>query len=205
MCAAAAATMSSLLMRTLASRIVQPSSCMVMAVRGEKKARFRPVQIVRHEWPGGEKHNGFTYYPRPGEQDPPYNPSKLLMVQRIKRYSGIPYWCKRVLAGFGLDHNIEDVAIIRNTAYTNEKLHLVKHLVKITPITFPDGEPKESDHGYTQLNDKGELRIYKTLQGSQDSVDAATAMRLDPRLLDPATLQRDSLRRWEKNPFMELL
>jgi large subunit ribosomal protein L30 len=55
----------------------------------------------------GIKYHGFTYYPRfPGQQDPPYQPTKLLMVKRVKPVKGNPYWDKKLLRHFRLDGKV---------------------------------------------------------------------------------------------------
>lgn len=77
---------------------------------------------------GGLKFHGFTYYPRlllsshvqmkllrnffaicrfPGQQDPPYEPSKVLMVERIRTLKHRPYWEKDVLAKLGLPMEVK--------------------------------------------------------------------------------------------------
>lgn len=46
----------------------------------------------------------FNIYLRdPNYQDPPYEPTKLLMVRRCKPIKGTPHWDRKVLAQLGLD------------------------------------------------------------------------------------------------------
>jgi large subunit ribosomal protein L30 len=42
----------------------------------------------------------------PDEKDPPYEPTKLLMVQRVKPVKGNPYWDKKMLRHLGLDGKV---------------------------------------------------------------------------------------------------
>lgn len=48
----------------------------------------------------------FKYDFREGEVDPPYEPTKLFMVQRVKSYLYNPYWQKKILTDMGLDHKV---------------------------------------------------------------------------------------------------
>lgn len=49
----------------------------------------------------------FEFYFRKGEVDPPYTPTKLFMVQRVKKYLSNPYWQKKILTDMGLDHKVK--------------------------------------------------------------------------------------------------
>lgn len=44
----------------------------------------------------------FVFHRSPGQKDPHYNPSLVLMVQRIESLKNKPYWEKDVLEGLGL-------------------------------------------------------------------------------------------------------
>ena len=42
-------------------------------------------------------------------------------------------------------------------------------MFRIQPIRFPQGMPENSDVGYTQLKDNGELVIYKKIESKEAS------------------------------------
>ncbi|KAJ1530376.1 hypothetical protein ONE63_005285 [Megalurothrips usitatus] len=87
------------------------------------RAFFQPVRGKRRDHPNKRPHvyeflNGkelypeaprvqtgkLKYYPRdPDYQDPPYEPTKLLMVERVKPMKGQPHWDRKVLTRLGLD------------------------------------------------------------------------------------------------------
>ena len=48
------------------------------------------------------------YSRSPDHVDPPYNPSKVLMVQRIKCLKKKPYWDKNVMTELGLDDKVSN-------------------------------------------------------------------------------------------------
>ncbi|GLV43748.1 uncharacterized protein CBL_06928 [Carabus blaptoides fortunei] len=110
----------------------------------------------------GIQYPGFTYYPRfPEFKDPEYEPSKLFRVQRIKPVKGNPHWEKRILQVLKLDGKQGDVAIVKNIPENNAMLWKIKHLIKIAPITFPNGVPTEDDLDCTHLRENGELVVNK--------------------------------------------
>lgn len=161
--------------------------------------KYYKKQYAQADWEGGIKCKGFTYYPRPGEVDPPYEPSKLFMVQRIADWNGTEYWCKKILFDFKLDKAFRKgkVVIVKNTPDNNEKLWKIKHLVKITPITFPDGMPGEDDLFSTYLNHKGELEIKKNIDG-ETKVKEIVEMKANPISLKKMDLRKQSLAVWEQ-------
>lgn len=62
------------------------------------------------------------------------------------------------------DHKGPKSVILKNTPCVNNQLMTVKHLLRITPITFPYGIPKsEEDLEHSCLNDNGEFVIVKNV------------------------------------------
>uniref|UniRef100_A0A8D8QYT7 39S ribosomal protein L30, mitochondrial n=1 Tax=Cacopsylla melanoneura TaxID=428564 RepID=A0A8D8QYT7_9HEMI len=155
------------------------------------------------KWEDGVKYPGFTYYPRPGEVDPPHEPSKLFMVQRIKPWKGTEYWFKQILFDLKIDKEFKQskVVIVKNTPRNNMMLWRIKHLVKITPITFPDGVPEEGDVFATHLNYKGELQIKKSI--SEDKVKEVVEVKPNPVQLKKDDIKRHSIQMW-MNPWKTL-
>jgi len=111
--------------------------------------------------PGGVPYYGFTYFPRPGEVDPPYEPTKLFRVRRLCTLIGKPHWDKRIMWQLGLagkNKKQSEVVILKNTPEICQKLYLVKHLVEIAPITFSNGFPTDAHSGF--LKENGEYETY---------------------------------------------
>nr|SVE73861.1 EOG090X0EYV [Daphnia atkinsoni] len=150
---------------------------------------------------GGQRFHGFTYYPRlPGQQDPPYEPSKVLMVQRIVSLKHKPYWEKDVLEGLGLSMKtkLSKIVVVANTPSVCAQLWRVKHLIRVTPITFPQGLPDEADTAGARLQDNGELVFIPQLKS--DAVVAATQSKPEERrnYLDTDTVKKLLRLNWIK-------
>ncbi|KAK3576410.1 hypothetical protein CHS0354_026743 [Potamilus streckersoni] len=100
------------------------------------------------------------------EEGPPPDrePTKLLMVKRIKELKGRPYWEKNTMKELCLDGKRFKPVIIKNTEYFCTKLRRVKHLVEIFPVTFPYGLPEsEEDYQHCYIRDNGEFMVTKKI------------------------------------------
>lgn len=86
------------------------------------------------------------------------------------------------------------MAIVKNIPENNQRLWKVKHLVKIDPITFPDGFPKDVDGTYLQEN--GELRVSKLLKASPEKLELTERFQNNAEKMDGDTLRRDSRKKW---------
>ncbi|XP_060526000.1 large ribosomal subunit protein uL30m [Cylas formicarius] len=143
----------------------------------------------------GIQYPGFKYYPRrPDFQDPPYEPTKLFRVQRIRPMKGAPYWEKNILKEFKLDGKTSDYVVVKNIPENNHRLWKVKHMIKIDPITFPDGFPNENDSTYLQEN--GELRIVRHIGHIEERSKLLSEYKTATDKMDGDTLRRDSRSRW---------
>ncbi|XP_041973920.1 39S ribosomal protein L30, mitochondrial [Aricia agestis] len=144
-------------------------------------------------YPGGIK-----YYPRfPNEKEQEItNPSKLFRVERIKPVKGTPWFYTKILRHLKIDEDAR-VTIVKNTPDTNAKLWKIKHLIKITPITFPYGEPTAEDINHTILKENGTCLVTKTLQPHPEQVKALEAFESDPKKMDSTTIKKDSRRKWD--------
>lgn len=116
-----------------------------------------------------------------------YQPAMLHLVTLIKQIKGRPYWEKNILKEFKLDGKLHNGVILKNTPLINNKLWKIKHMIRIRPITFPDGLPPDGDITGTVLKQTGEFIFRKKLQ-------------VDPKLLleDPKPvkeLDRDTIRK----------
>uniref|UniRef100_A0A1I8NBC1 Large ribosomal subunit protein uL30m n=1 Tax=Musca domestica TaxID=7370 RepID=A0A1I8NBC1_MUSDO len=167
------------------------------------------LQAVRHYgkhnkkflYKDGQKYGKIIYYPRtPDHQDPPIEPAKLFRVQRIKPVKGNPYWEKRLLKELGLDGKQGDFTVVKNIPENNARLWKIKHLIKVTPITFPHGEPTENDIKHTVLKENGECIVTKEIGPIEDRIQALESFESDPKRLDTDLLKRDARLKWQ-NPW----
>ncbi|KAE8744762.1 hypothetical protein FOCC_FOCC008578 [Frankliniella occidentalis] len=138
------------------------------------------------------------YYPRdPNYKDPPIVPSKLFMVERVKPMKGQPWWDKEVLTRLGLDSDEKyHVVILKNHQNICEDLWKVKHLVKITPISFPNGEPTEEDIERTLLTGDGQMIVSDAVKPDPKRVKGQEDFLKDPLRLDGRTLGDNSRQKW---------
>ncbi|XP_050428181.1 39S ribosomal protein L30, mitochondrial [Adelges cooleyi] len=155
-------------------------------------------------WPGGIKYPGFTYYPRKGEKDPPYEPTKLLMVQRTKSYMYNPYWQKKILTDLGLDHKSSDIAIVKNTPEMCARLWKVKHLIKILPLQTPDGLPKDGDYWGTYLGTDGVFRVSQRFRPDPKQLEATDNFETLEKRVDRETVERQCNLKW-LNPWSSIV
>ncbi|KAI8125382.1 hypothetical protein FF38_09226 [Lucilia cuprina] len=167
------------------------------------------AQAVRHYgkhnkkflYKDGQRYGNIIYYPRnPNHQDPPVEPAKLFRVQRIKPVKGNPYWEKHLLKEFGLDGKQGDFTVVKNIPEINARLWKIKHLIKVTPITFPHGEPSENDIKHTVVKANGECIVTKEIGPVEERVEALESFENDPKRLDTDLLKRDSRLKWQ-NPW----
>ncbi|CAH1972795.1 unnamed protein product [Acanthoscelides obtectus] len=156
----------------------------------------RNVGKCKYNWYGeGIQYLGFKYYPRNADfKDPPYEPTKLFRVERIKPMKGLPYWERHILKELKLDGKNHSYTVVKNIPEINHRLWKVKHVIKIAPITFPDGLPTKDD--VTYLKENGELQIIKKIGPLEERMKLADAFRSDVKRLDGDTLRRDSRKKW---------
>nr|CAG4638776.1 EOG090X0EYV [Cyclestheria hislopi] len=147
---------------------------------------------------GGIKYIGFTYYPRfPGQEDPPYTPSKVHMVEKIRCLKKKPYWEKNIMKELGLDGKRSIIAIVPNTPDFNSKLWKVKHLVRITPITFPNGLPEDNPNCY-QLKENGEVVYIPSLKSDIQTSEIEAMKPADEKRMGGETLAKHLRLKWIK-------
>ena len=75
----------------------------------------------------------------------------------------------------------------------------VKHLINITPITFPFGEPTDNDINYTFLKENGECIVTKEIKVDEKRLEATKEFEQEPKRLDGETLRKDSRLKWLNN------
>lgn len=78
----------------------------------------------------------------------------------------------------------------------------MKHLVKITPVTFPNGEPTEEDIERTLLTPDGEMIVSDAVRPDPHRVEAQEKFQKDPLRLDGNTLRDNSRAKWNTGWFI---
>ncbi|CAB3255428.1 unnamed protein product [Arctia plantaginis] len=157
------------------------------------------VRSKGYKAPGGIRYpGGIVYYPRyPDHKDPEYTPSKLFRVERIKASKGYPYWQKNLLKELNiLERCGTKVAIVKNIPENNTRLWKIKHLIKVTPIVFPFGEPTKEDINYTVLKENGQCIVTKKLEPKQEQIEAFEHFNKDVKKMDSETIKKDSRYKW---------
>ena len=79
-----------------------------------------------------------------------------------------------MFCGFVLSFQAYNPVVLKNTPDVNEKLRKVQHLIRIKPVSFPYGLPKdESDYKHCFLNENGEFVVKHRIQ--DNSVESEQA------------------------------
>ena len=91
---------------------------------------------------------------------------------------------------------MKHVVIHKNTECICENLWKIKHLVKVTPITFPNGEPTEEDLDRTILTANGDMIVSDRVRADPQRVEAQEKFQQDPLRLDGNTLREQSRGKW---------
>lgn len=53
--------------------------------------------------------------------------------------------------------------LVPNTQANNDLLMQIKHLIRVKPLSLPDGLPEDTDLHYTQLRSDGSLHVVKVI------------------------------------------
>jgi ribosomal protein L30/L7E len=78
-------------------------------------------------------------------------------VWRVAALSGRPKYEKAIMLSLKLDTPIHKMVILRNTPEINYKLWQVKHLLRIKPLSFPDGIPSQDNFKAFLLKRNGQF------------------------------------------------
>ena len=93
----------------------------------------------------------------------------------------------RCVAGLGNESAIGKLSFLPNTPSVGVLLYRVKHLVKITPVKFPNGIPENfspDNHGYSLNAHTGEFTITDVPNESIENISAkADWMKLDTEMI----------------------
>lgn len=98
---------------------------------------------------------------------------------------------------FGLFGPYNNVAVVKNIPENNARLWKIKHLIKITPINFPNGEPTMTDLNYTYLKENGDCIVIKNIDSFNQRLEAAE--KKDKNELDLDTMRKESRLKWLNN------
>ncbi|CAH0699238.1 unnamed protein product [Spodoptera exigua] len=157
------------------------------------------VRAKGYKAPGGIRYpGGIVYYPRyPDHKDPEYTPTKLFRVERIKPSKHQPHYLKSILREFNILEECENhVTVVKNIPEINMRLWKIKHLIKITPIVFPYGEPTKDDINYTVLKENGQCIVTKTIGPKPEQIEALEQFEKSEKKMDSDTLKKDSRYKW---------
>lgn len=83
-----------------------------------------------------------------------------------------------------------------NTEHNNKMLWQIKHLISITPITFPDGYPEEGDLSRCRLYENGEFRIDKKYEHDSKSLEAVEDRHKHPQTPTKPMVEKVARNRW---------
>lgn len=92
-----------------------------------------------------------------------------------------------------------NVAVVKNIPENNARLWKIKHLIKITPINFPNGEPTADDINHTHLKENGDCLVIKNIETLNKRMEAAENFEKDKKALDGETLRKDTRLKWLNN------
>lgn len=170
------------------------------------KERKRALQyIVKYRGESiNEAENTVKYYPHKDEEVPTEAPSPVLMVRRTKSLYGEPWfnknYCQQI--GLGTKEKESKLVFLPNLPSVSLVLFKIKHLLEITPVTFPNGIPEDFDpetHGY-KLKSNGEFIVHPSLKvDPEECVRNADWMKLDRK-----QIKAEAERHW-KQPFNSVL
>lgn len=115
------------------------------------------------------------YYPHSGEEIPEAKPSPVLMVKKLKRLNGEPWFNKDYCTqlGLGKEESLSKLVFLPNIPSVTLILFKIKHLVEIKPITFPNGIPDDFDpeiHGHKLNRQTGEFVVHPSLRVDMDEL-----------------------------------
>lgn len=112
---------------------------------------------------------------------------------------GFVYRCRIIVKKIEFKFQSGAFCIVKNIPENNARLWKIKHLVKITPITFPYGEPTEADVNHTFLKENGECIVTKQIEVSPERIEVTENFENRTSRMDGQTLRKDSRLKWLNN------
>ena len=132
-----------------------------------------------------------------------YVPPSVLIVERTKTTRGQPWYHKEILERLGLGYNTttgKRVAV-PNMSFYSSKLYQVKHLIKITPVTFPHGLPSREDFDPTmaKITVDGKFLYHPKIKEENMKIESGSTHANRLKIKD-ATYKNDAHNHWI-NPY----
>ncbi|GIY83742.1 hypothetical protein CEXT_153941 [Caerostris extrusa] len=169
------------------------------AIETYNKLRKKPLTDTQHD--ANELKIAKNFFDRINEfrkrSEEGFKPSKLFMVWRVATLYGRPIWEKEAVVKLGLAGDKVKYAIVMNTASNNKFLWNIKHLIRIKPITFPNGFPTEEDAYGTFLKQNGELVVSSHLK--VDPKELEKDPEIEKKKLDPRHIREDLRVKWNQS------
>ncbi|XP_064637275.1 uncharacterized protein LOC135493689 isoform X2 [Lineus longissimus] len=149
----------------------------------------RPLEFAtgRLEWARPLLEQQKEQLEKEGQEEIPSEPPKLFAVSRLKKsLKGVPKRERYILKTYFLEEKHRkgpsEYVIVKNSEFNAQNLKKVKHLIKIVPITFPNGLPKdESDYPHTLLKETGEFIVKPRVEGQIVEDDPKGLVDLDTK------------------------
>jgi large subunit ribosomal protein L30 len=136
------------------------------------------------------------YWPNETQEIEKEEPSPVLMVSKVITLSGeskhYKYYCEQI--GLGVEEEMKKKVFLPNLPSVGILLYKIKHLIQITPITFPQGMPEDFDpdvHGY-RLNSNGEFIVTPTRGESVENI----TKRADWMKITNEDIDKEARRHW---------
>lgn len=154
-----------------------------------------------------DQHFDMKYFPHKDEENTGlwaerntegYTPPIVLLVERTKPIRGQPWYHKEILEKLGIgkaSYHGKRVAIPNMSFYTS-KLYQVKHMIKITPVTFPHGVPSqdEFDPKMAQMTVDGKFLYHPKIKEQNIKLDSGCAP--DRLKIKESTYKDDAHKHW---------
>lgn len=159
-----------------------------------------------------DQHFDMQYYPHKGEENTGlwaerskdgYVPPSVLIVERTKTTRGQPWYHKEILERLGLGYNTSTGkrVAVPNMSFYSSKLYQVKHLIKITPVTFPHGLPSREDFDPTmaKITVDGKFLYHPKIKEENMKIESGSTHANRLKIKD-ATYKNDAHNHWI-NPY----
>ena len=130
-----------------------------------------------------------------------------VLGQKYNENTRIGWSCKLMVHAVFLLHNYDfcifllqrsDIAIIPNTPQYSALLFKVKHLIRITPITLPQGIPDASDLSGARLQENGQLVFVPQLKKDAEQAELQQIQETPSNHMDGETLRKHLRLNWIK-------
>jgi len=143
------------------------------------------------------------YWPHRGEELPDEPPSPVLMVTKVKTLDKEQHWVKNACEQIGLGSGrlsskqgkVGSRVFLPNLPSVCALLYKIKHVVEITPVTFPKGMPEDfhpDTHGF-KLTPTGEFIV----EGPPAESLSSVAARAEWMKITEKDINREARKHWD--------